>query len=66
MQRAGKAWTQRFLVIGLVMAFVAAVLPTPAGATHAWGNYHWARTSNPFTLMAGDNVHSTWDPYLDE
>ena len=35
-------------------------------ASHAWGNYHWARTSNSFTLKTGDNVHSKWDPYLDE
>lgn len=35
-----------------------------AYATHAWGNYHWGRTSNPFTLKLGDNVASVWDPYL--
>ena len=23
---------------------------------HAWKNYHWARTTNPFTLELGDNV----------
>ena len=33
-------------------------------ATHAWGDYHWARTSNPFTLYLGDNVSSAWDAYL--
>src|SRR3989338_8452069 len=33
-------------------------------ANHAWGGYHWARTSNPFTLKIGDNVSSTWDSYL--
>jgi hypothetical protein len=27
------------------------------------GNYHWARTSNPFTLKLGDNVSSAWDSY---
>ncbi|MDO8557992.1 MAG: hypothetical protein Q7S09_02230 [bacterium] len=36
-----------------------------AGATHSWGNYHWARTANPFTLKVGDNVSSAWDSYLD-
>jgi hypothetical protein len=30
------------------------------------GDYHWARTSNPFTLKVGDNVSSAWDAYLDE
>jgi hypothetical protein len=33
-------------------------------ASHSWGNYHWARTSNPFTLKLGDNVSSAWDSYL--
>ena len=35
-----------------------------AEATHSWGSYHWARTSNPFTIKLGDNVSSTWDSYL--
>lgn len=33
-------------------------------ALHSWGNYHWARTSNPFALALGDNVASIWDSYL--
>ncbi len=44
----------------------AAVAVTPAIANHSWGNYHWARTSNPFTLKVVDAVSGTWDPYLDE
>ncbi|MBI4225341.1 MAG: hypothetical protein HY617_03335 [Candidatus Sungbacteria bacterium] len=35
-------------------------------ATHSWGSYHWAQTSNPFTLKLGDNVSSIWDGYLSE
>lgn len=35
-------------------------------ASHSWGSYHWARTSNPFTLKVGDNVSTAWDSYLDE
>ncbi len=35
-----------------------------AYATHSWGGYHWARTSNPFTLKLGDNVGSAWDSIL--
>lgn len=35
-----------------------------AYANHSWGGYHWARTSNPFTLKVGDNVSSNWDSYL--
>jgi hypothetical protein len=33
-------------------------------ANHSWGSYHWARTSNPFTLMLGDNVSGLWETVL--
>ena len=33
-------------------------------ASHSWGSYHWARTANPFTLQAGDNLSTTWKSYL--
>ncbi len=39
-------------------------LPLTASASHSWGGYHWARTTASFTLQLGDNVTSTWDPYL--
>lgn len=49
----------------MVAAGVATVLSAvPALADHSWGNYHWARKANPFTLSLGDNVNGTWDPYL--
>ena len=52
-------------VILVAIAFVAAVtLPTSSSANHQWGNYHWARQSNPFTVKLGDNVSSSWDSYL--
>lgn len=35
-----------------------------AGASHSWNGFHWARTSNPFTLKLGDNLTPNWDPYL--
>ena len=47
----------------IILAAVAA-LPLVLLASHSWGGYHWARTSNPFTLKLGDNVSSTWDPIL--
>jgi hypothetical protein len=53
----------RLLAIAGIMA-IAAVFPLAALANNSWGNFHWARTSNPFTLNLGDNVSSTWDPYL--
>lgn len=52
---------------GWVLAVVIALtfgLPAAASANHSWNGYHWARTSNPFTLKLGDNVTSTWDSYL--
>ena len=33
-------------------------------ANHSWGSYHWARTTNPFTLQVGDNVSTAWDNHL--
>ena len=47
-----------FLVL---VAVVALVLPTTAFANHAWGNYHWARTSNPFTVKVVDSNTPDWD-----
>jgi hypothetical protein len=55
-------------VLGAVGAVAAALtsfaVAAPAGASHSWGGYHWARTSNPFTLQLGDNVDSRWDASL--
>jgi hypothetical protein len=53
----------------LPMAFAGAVASAAlfvpmAAASHAWGNYHWARTSNPFTVPLGDNVSTSWDSLL--
>jgi len=50
------------LVFSVVLLFGAFVYS--ASASHSWGNYHWARTGNPFTLKLGDNVSSLWDSYL--
>lgn len=47
-----------------VASLVALVIPATGSANHSWGGYHWARTSNPFTLKLGDNVSSAWDGYL--
>jgi hypothetical protein len=51
------------VLITLMLTVVFA--PLPSFADHSWGNYHWARTSNPFTIKTGDNVHSAWDASLD-
>lgn len=55
-----------FLMFGLALVVLGVVsLGSSANATHAWGNYHWARTANPFTLKTVDSVTSAWDGYLD-
>ncbi|HXH22899.1 MAG TPA: hypothetical protein VNN10_12805 [Dehalococcoidia bacterium] len=56
------------LLAGAALGWLGTALidGSTASADHPWGNYHWARTSNPFTLKVGDNVSSKWDAYLDE
>lgn len=58
-----------FLKSGIKIGFVALAIfgsvATVAYATHSWGNYHWARESNPLTLAVVDSVTSQWDSYLD-
>ncbi len=56
--------TLRATATALTFALVLVFSPQLASASHAWGPYHWARTSNPFTLKLGDNVSSAWDSYL--
>lgn len=55
----------RATILALTSA-LALLMTVPAFASHAWGSYHWARTSNPFTLKLGDNVTSQWDAFLGE
>ena len=61
----------RKLLLALTAAtFLAATWASTAAASHAWGNYHWARTANPFTVPLGDNVtntaYSNWEGALGE
>ena len=58
--------SRRTTLLLVLTLFAFAALATVTSADHSWGNYHWARTSNPFTIKTGDNVTSVWDPYLDE
>src|SRR5215211_9035959 len=53
----------RFMLVLLVIVMLAAS-PFSAGASHSWGNYHWARTSNPFTVRVIDSMSSSWDDNL--
>ncbi len=45
------------VVLGLLVIVAA---PSTLLANHSWGGYHWARTSDPFTLKLGNNVSSAW------
>ena len=60
MRRMMRAATMAALAFTLIaITFQLGIL-----ANHSWGGYHWARSSNPFTVNLGDNVSSTWDGYL--
>lgn len=54
----------RRLLTALLAALSLAAFPAFSRATHSWGGYHWARMTNSFTLMLGDNVSTAWDSYL--
>jgi hypothetical protein len=54
----------RFVIV-LAVIVMLAVLPLSAGASHSWGNYHWARTANPLTIKVVDSMTSDWDNNLD-
>ncbi len=49
----------------LLSVSVVAIFAVTTSADNSWGGYHWL-SSNGITLDVGDNVSSTWDPYLDE
>ncbi len=50
---------RRTLIVAVVITAVA-MLASVVSATHSWGGYHWARTSNPFTIKVGNNLTSNW------
>jgi predicted Zn-dependent protease len=51
--------------ISAVTLFALLSFPLGASASHSWGNYHWARTSNPFNLKIVDSNTPDWDGELD-
>jgi len=56
----------RHFVIKITTIFLLAVMAVPVQAGHSWGNYHWARSSNPLLLDLGDNLTSTWTGHLEQ
>lgn len=55
---------RKLLAVVATAALVSVITPGAAQANHSWNGYHWARTSNPFTLKLGDNVDSNWNKSL--
>jgi hypothetical protein len=59
---------RRFALLVAVLSGLAAATASSALANHSWGNYHWARAANPFTVPLGDSVsntaYSNWDGAL--
>lgn len=57
----------RFLqTFSVVVALPLGILSSHSWADHAWGNYHWERSTNPATIELGDNVDGAWDDFLDQ
>lgn len=48
------------LLTGSFAAFLVGGVPGLAWAEHSWGNYHWARTTNPMPLQVVDSVDVNW------
>lgn len=58
------ARSRRVVICALGVILLSGGLTVALFAGHSWGNYHWARKSNPFTLKLGKNVSSTWLGHL--
>lgn len=52
------------IIVLIVLVFSLSGLISVAYAYHSWNGYHWARTSNPFTLNIVDSVTAGWNSYL--
>ncbi len=54
---------RRTLIVAVLLTAVA-MLASVVSASHSWANYHWARTSNPFTVKLGNNTTGPWPAHL--
>ena len=48
---------------GIAFAVLAAAAPASALLPQSWNGYHWARTG-ALAIMLGNNINSTWAPYV--
>lgn len=58
-----RSLTRRLTCVAIASLCLGGGVST-VSASHSWGGYHWARTSNPFALKLGDNLSSAWKSYL--
>ena len=56
---------RKLFTLALALAAFAAFGGT-AAASHSWSTYHWARTSNPFTIKVINANTPAWSGQLDE
>lgn len=60
-----KIFKRLALLVSVGLAFAG--ITTGAQASHAWGDYHWARTTPQFTLKLGNNLTSSdWRGHLSQ
>lgn len=51
----------------ILIAVLAATLSSSASfADNSWGDYHWARTTNPFGLTIINSTTDDWDDYVSQ
>lgn len=53
-----------YKVISIAIIGLALAVAPIASANHSWGGYHWARTSDPFTVKLGNDLSSAWSARL--
>jgi hypothetical protein len=51
-------------LVGVMVLSLLLSVTAFAYRDHSWGNYHWARTANPFTLKVVNSNTSDWDSYF--
>ena len=56
--------TKHIFALACLFILSATIAISKVSADHGWLGYHWARTSNPFTVKVGDNLTPAWDSYL--
>jgi hypothetical protein len=59
----GRGQMKKLVVLTTVVTLFAAMVGS-ATANHSWADYHWARTSNPFTVKLGNNLTGVWGGHL--